>query len=107
MNELPYNFDGHGSDVVTAIPCRQFQCTRQHLRLVRTARALLASITSQSLQSRNSDAIIRVIEHVKQIAKDLRFKVVVKKSTAMIADIGAAMTESLAHVGKRFELKQH
>jgi hypothetical protein len=96
MNELPDNFDGHRSDMGTAITCQQLHCAWQHLHLVRAANPLVASITSQRMQGRYADALVSVVQHVKQIAEALGFEVVIKKSAAMIADIGTAVMKSFA-----------
>ena len=107
MNELPNNFDGHCSDMGTAITCQQPHCAWQHLRLVRAASPLLVSITSQRTQGRYTDALVSVVKHVKQIAEALRFEVAIKKSAAMIADIGTAVMKSFAYIGKRFDPEQY
>lgn len=107
MNELPDDFDRHCPDMGTAIAGQQRHGARQHLGLVRTASPLLASIASQRVQGRDADARVGVVKHAEQIAQRRRFKVAVKKSTAVIADVGAPVMKPFAYIGKRLDPEPH
>jgi len=103
VNPSPNQADRLGADMRIRVACNKRDQSRQNLCFFRAARASLAPVARQRVQSRTANATVRVIEHRDQVIHRLWNEEVIEKLTAPITHIRAVMPKTLSYRRKRGE----